>query len=453
MYSELINKVNNRRNQIRELAKNNNVLIGSDEKYIKSIKKILIIVSASRSGSSLTFDLIKRYPSIISTSGEAVPFYKLSTLSSDEQLSDEICESELSEQKKMTFFKELSEDICNYKIINDENSTSLIKSYSYRLALRFIIQWPLIEFDCKELLETISKVLYSNIDNNNFDKDIIVLNVILELRKKYPEINPYYYDIPKAKIENICKHIEKPIGPPNSSILIEEPPFIVIDPVNYINPNKFNDCFLLMKEPVTSYRLKMIKKLFNTAEFYWIHLIRNPAACINGLIDGWLDRGFFSTNIFNCTDRKVKKLNIKGYSEVGEWSGNWWNFDRPPGWQNLINKSLYEVCAFQWAVNNREIIEGLEKEKNKIIIKYEDILLSDKRRNVFNKIEKFIGSPVKLSNIMDINNLPIIQSTKKPKMYRWRDREEQILNVINASEINSIADKLGYKKDSMEEWL
>lgn len=454
MYNEIIKNVNERRREIYKLAKDNNVWIRHDDEYIKLIKKVLIIVSASRSGSSLMFDLIKRYPNIISTSGEAVPFYKLTSLTSDEKSSDAISELEVLQESKVSFFKELSGDLHKYDVIKEENNSDFIQSYAYQLALRFIIQWPIINFNCEYLVETIKTTLDSTLNNyNTFDKDIVVLNIIIELRKKYTEVNPYYYDIPKEKIEKMLPEIEKPTGPPNLSFLIEEPPFIVIDPITYIAPNIFQNNFLLMKEPVTSYRLKMIKKIFSNAEFYWIHLTRNPAACINGLMDGWLDRGFFSANISNFTNRSFKKMNIKGYSELDEWSKNWWNFDRPPGWGNMVDRSLAEVCAFQWKANNQAIVEGLKQEKNKITIKYEDILSCETRKNVFKKIENFIGTSTQLSTLLDINHLPIIQSTKKPKMYRWREREGEILNAIDSPEFNKLAYKLGYKKDCMEEWL
>lgn len=454
MYNELIKNVNKRRKEICELAKNNNVWIKHDEKYMKSIKKVLIIVSASRSGSSLMFDLIKRYPNIISTSGEAVPFYKLTSLASDERPSDAISELEVFQENKMSFLKELSGDLHKYDVIKEQNNSEFIQSYAYQLALRFIIQWPIINFDCKDLVDCIKGMLESTLVNyNDFDKNVVILNIIIQLRKKYPQINPYYYDISKDEIEKILPKIEKPIGPPNLDFLIEEPPFIVIDPITYIDPNMFQNYFLLMKEPVTSYRLKMIKKIFSNTEFYWIYLTRNPAACINGLMDGWLDRGFFSSNISNCISIPLKKMNIKGYSELNQWSKSWWNFDRPPGWEKMTNRSLAEVCAFQWKANNKAIIEGLKQEKNKIIIKYEDILSYKKRKAVFKKIEDFIGASSQLDTLLDINKLPIVQSTKEPRMYRWREREGEILDAIENSELNELAYKLGYKKERMEEWL
>lgn len=450
MYKNWLHNVIQRREEIRKSAEKDHVWIGYDPDCIKSIKKVLFIASASRSGSSLMFELVKRYPDVISTNGETVPFYKLSEMASDENASDEISESEVTDEQTAFFLNEISQDMHFYhqKAVLDECER---KSYAYQLALRFVMQWPMIPFDCEELLDCIHRIIESDFaEEMIFDKDVLILKIIEKLRGKYSEINPYYYDISPTKIETLYPEIEKPSGPPNSSLLIEEPPFLVIDPMIRMDPDQIRTSYLLMKEPVTSYRLELIKKIFSHAEFYWIHLTRNPAGCINGLMDGWLDRGFFSFNIKNYNN---KRLNMRGYSGMDRWSENWWNFDRPPGWEDVVNQSLAEVCAFQWLGNNQAIMKGLKQEKNKITIKYEDILSLDKRKTAFKQIEDFIGANVPLSDIMDLNSLPVIQGTKKPQKYRWKERETEILQVLDNAFLLELAETLGYKKDCMVEWL
>lgn len=453
MSGEMLKEVNARREEIRRLAERNHVWIGYNEEFLKSIKKVLIIASASRSGSSLMFDLIKRYPNIISTRGETVPFYKLTSLASDDKFSDAILEQEITQDNGRRLIKELSEDLHLYRRIN-KFTDEMMESYAYQLALRFIIQWPMIPFNCAELLDIIKAVLQSNrAVRDQFDKNVVFLDIIKNINPKHPEINPYYYDIPKELIEELMPEFERPSGPPNLSLLIEEPPFIVIDPTIPMNGNDVKNPFLLMKEPVVSYRMEVLKKLFCHAEFYWIHLTRNPAGCINGLMDGWLDRGFFSSKVSDSDNRPFQQLEIEGYANGEEWSKYWWNFDRPPGWQKLVKQPLARVCAFQWLVNNQAIIQGLEEEKNKISVKYEEILSLKKREMTFAKIEDFIGCKTQLSAILDIYSLPVIQSTKDPKMYRWKERESEILPVLDAPEFIKLTEKLGYKKDNMVEWL
>ena len=98
-------------------------------------------------------------------------------------------------------------------------------------------------------------------------------------------------------------------------------------------------------------------------------------------------------------------------------------------------------------------MKGLKQEKNKITIKYEDILSLDKRKTAFKQIEDFIGANVPLSDIMDLNSLPVIQGTKKPQKYRWKERETEILQVLDNAFLLELAETLGYKKDCMVEWL
>nr|WP_314464826.1 hypothetical protein [uncultured Clostridium sp.] len=102
------------------------------------------------------------------------------------------------------------------------------------------MQWPMIPFDCKELIDCIHRIIESTFaEEMSFDKDILILKIIEKLRVKYSEINPYYYDISRTKIEKFYPEIEKPAGPPNGSLLIEEPPFLVIDPIKRMDPDQF----------------------------------------------------------------------------------------------------------------------------------------------------------------------------------------------------------------------
>ena len=49
------------------------------QKGINDVKRVVIINSSSRSGSSLLYAILRKHPQIYSLSGEAAPFYKLNT--------------------------------------------------------------------------------------------------------------------------------------------------------------------------------------------------------------------------------------------------------------------------------------------------------------------------------------------------------------------------------------
>ena len=139
---------------------------------------------------------------------------------------------------------------------------------------------------------------------------------------------------------------------PDPSYCLEEPPFVVPTPRRLPTADELRRTPLLLKAPLDAYRLDVLRAVFPLARFTVVHLTRAPAASINGLYDGWLDRGFFS-------HRFPDRLAIPDYSDTADWARSWWNFDLPPGWQEYTTRPLAEVCALQWRSVHEHILHGL----------------------------------------------------------------------------------------------
>lgn len=245
------------------------------------------------------------------------------------------------------------------------------------------------------------------------------------------------------------------LNPPDS-IIIEEPRFILIYPHKHISQIDLKEKTLLIKDPGNSYRMKFIKDLFPAAQIKVIHLTRNPAASINGLIDGWLHRGFYSANLKEYLEQDQSlppRLRIKGYSDRYEWGQWWWNFDRPPSWEQYIESTLEEVCAFQWSANNNQLMTMSQYGLKMCRVNFEDIIGNvQTRKNVFLKLLEFMQLDSQLITPLNLDNLPLIQSTAKPIGARWKRRESSILDVINGPEIMETSHQLGYHYEKIGEW-
>ena len=72
-------------------------------------------------------------------------------MASDENASDELLESEVTDEQTAFFLNEISQDMHSYHQ-EDELDEGERRSYAYQLALRFVMQWPMIPFDLKELI-------------------------------------------------------------------------------------------------------------------------------------------------------------------------------------------------------------------------------------------------------------------------------------------------------------
>jgi hypothetical protein len=462
LQSACIDQVNNFRNHVfEEINKKDKYRLWSNS-TLRNVREAIVISSASRSGSSLLFSILKKIPQLYSLSGESVPFYKLNGLSSDTFLSDEIPQ-EVIEKREYTLG--LSRDFLSDFSSGDDpgdifSDKKLLGQYIEDLTLRFPLQWPQVNFSYGLLRRAITRAfdIYGN-NHQIFCKETFYLELLSQLRREYKTINPYYYDIPATMVKKKFPGLKIPLAPPSRILTIEEPPFILLSPRRKIDETDLSRKFLLLKSSADCYRMGFIKALLPNARIKIIYLTRNPAASINGLYDGWLHRGFFSHNLkcslANVNNSFSKSLNIRGYSDRYEWRRWWWKYDLPSGWLDYTQSPLEEVCAFQWISANRALQEYLNKSKKQYLqVKYENIINNLESRNEeISKILKFIGISPSAANQLNLGRSPVIQATKAPKAYRWKKRINMLTPLLNNPVIIKMSSQLGYKKDRIKEWL
>lgn len=423
------------------------------------IKKVLIIHSAPRSGSSLLYLILRRHPDIYSLNGEGVPFYKLCKLSSDMHLSDEIPEESASDEKIVSqlswnFLSDLVVHTTGDHVFDDQK---LFDQYTTDLMLRFTIQWPNIDFSPHIFYKSASEALKKHkCTSRIFKTEDYYLHLIEELHQFYPSIDPYLYDISEEKIRRFFPHRKVSIDPDRFGIFIEEPLYVLISPNKKPSLTYLKEKTLLLKTSADSYRTGFIKKLFPNADVRYIYLTRNPAAAINGLYDGWLHRGFFSHNlqaILSDPKFSIDKLNIKGYSDIYDFGGHWWNYDLPPCWEDFADRDLEEVCKFQWYSANIAIQNYFSNNgKLYLSVKYEDIVRDSKsRQQNITRILEYSGLALDGIDACRIDELPLVQSTEYPIFFRWRRKDELILPQLKDPSLAATADAMGY--NNMSEWL
>lgn len=427
----------------------------------KDVKQILIFNAPSRSGSSLLYNLLSHEENFYSLNGEAVPFYKLNIVNTHMYTyGDALSEQDVKSNCNLV---KLSQDFIADLFIKSKPTDILInerdrETYFVDLAARLILQWPNIEFDDETLLAEINLAFQQYLTVYDYFKvDLFYITLLKILCSNYPTINPYYYDIDYSLIAQAFPSKICPIGPPNDYLTVEEPPFILLHPAKHIAQETINNKVLLLKTSVDIYRMSLIKQLFPNARIKIVCLFRNPAGSINGLYDGWCHQGFFSYNLKNIPQAQAYnnfELKISGYSDRFDFGKYWWNFDLPPGWLNYTEKTLQEVCAFQWYVAVIQIITTMDECKNDCcIIKYENIVQGYTLRAMeITKIFNFINQQPSIQFKLRMQTLPIIQATKKPKCFRWKGREQIIFSALT-HEILNIADHVGYNKYSVQEWL
>jgi hypothetical protein len=424
------------------------------------VRRIIVINSSSRSGSSLLYALLSKLPGVISLTGEASPFYKLNTRLDrfNPHESEKIPTALLDE---VIDFEGLSEDFLSDMYLQEKAAGIEeidVENYIDDLMLRFLLQWTDIELYEDELRKIITIAFETYADFNPvFNTENFYLDLLESLSSRWPQINPFYYDIGTDRTALRFPSVEIPSGPPACRFTIEEPPFVLLHPVKRAKADDLRSSTLLLKSTVDCYRMNLLEKLFPNAETRVIHLVRNPAATINGIFDGWHHRGFFSHNLGSCFGNHlhVRDLKIKGYSDLYSHGKNWWNFDLPAGWQEYADRELLEVCAFQWRSANAEIMEHLaSSRKSCCTVHFEEIIRSLESRNLeFAKMFDFMDVPSEGAKTLNLAALPVVQSTLPPQLYRWKKRKDLIERLLDDPKILELSERLGYIKSGIDGWL
>lgn len=409
----------------------------------KDISNVILILSSSRSGSTLLVELLKQTNQVLSLQGEHVPLYKINGYSfpANKLESDQVSYLNISN------FSQLSKDFVSEIGIGTDKPE--FGQYALSAALRLIMQWPYLGFSAQEWLAYLEKARRSLfIKSISWDESRFFIETSMIIRRDGYSINPYYYDIPKEVSQMYFPTLPFPQGPPHPEFCIEEPPFIVVRSRRLPTVDEFKKKPLLLKASIDAYRVPLLRQIFPNARFKIIHLTRNPAAAINGLYDGWLDRGFFSHNV-----KQHATLSISGYSDLCEWGKYWWNFDLPPGWRTIVDHPLEYVCAFQWYNAHLNIIKQIMDEETEFIrVKMEDIIHSIQSRwRALSNITKFMQIEFDQTLQAFATNMPVVMATAVPYNQRWRIREKQIQPVITQSPIAKLARELGYASE--ENWL
>lgn len=430
------------------------------QQSLQDVKRVVIINSSSRSGSSLLYALLSKLPQMYSLTGEAAPFYKLNTclksfnLFESDKIPSHLMDTVIDYRGlAQDFFSDLyrAGDIAKTKDIDAEE-------YIDHLLLRFSLQWTDIEFDHSILRNCINTALEQYAARNRHFYTVgFYLQMLEHVVAEYPQINPFYYDISTDKVALRFPSTEIPTGPPNEFFNVEEPPFILQHPRKKAVPDDLAEKTLLLKSTVDCYRMNLLEKIFPHAKIKIIHLTRNPAATTNGIYDGWLHRGFFSHNMQPYFDSSgdVKELRIKGYSDLNCHGSSWWNFDLPEGWQDYAKSDLVEVCAFQWHSANAEILRYLESSNHgSCTIPFEDMVRNlESRTEIFHRILNFMDMAAGSIAALELDNLPVVQSTLPPQLYRWKKRRDIIGRLLHDPKIVDMSVRLGYHTEKFEEWL
>jgi sulfotransferase family protein len=193
------------------------------------------------------------------------------------------------------------------------------------------------------------------------------------------------------------------------------------------------------KTPESCLRLAYLDALFPDAAF--VFLRRGAADNVSSLMDAWRARPRF-----------VKYRLPEPLTGLGQLSGDQWSFALVPGWRDLREAPLEEICARQYVACNEGVLEARATmdESRWVDLSYEDLLARpvEELRRLYGELGlTFVPEAERFAAGLDENIART--SLTSPRPGKWRERNpaevERILPLVAETE-----GRLGYTRPEQE---
>lgn len=428
---------------------------------LSKIDSILFLLSSSRSGSSVTADILRQQArsttgtgkQIICLPGEHRPLFELAGLSTPFNMllvSDELGSTQAKSENVDILLDELSAEI-GYPL----ESTFNLLEFAITIYGRLLLQWPKINFGSPE--EAIGNI-YTAVRTCGVGDPLEYKDspesrhrLMHALQRVYPKIDLRLYDgvnskgIVQPKFES--NHYDN---------FLEEPPFIVPSPWCFPSKTTLRETILMLKDPSDAWRIPFWMKALHGQTIHWMHLTRNAPESINGLCDGWrYPYGYI-------TKRFPRPLKINGYTSTKQpwtqWYVNYSTSDKV--WQLLLNKETIDlelVAATQWEDAHKSILNSAGNDPNyyRIISEYNsksfgfEWIRSEPVQAVTAICKKFAielsPSLVKAARQIGARKVQVTPGTNANPM-RWKHscNHEKIMEYVKSDSVAEVSMALGY---------
>lgn len=406
-------------------------------RFTERVSELIMIASGSRGGSSMLAELLRLSPHALHFRAEINPFLRLAGLGHPNSGtgSDRLDAAHLyalNPAVRLALEHDLALDVGTPAAQVDEEA---VDRFALDVAWRLSVQWPEMDIDPFMLADAACAVLPRS-GAGDWNTERFHRRLLAELASRGIYMEEGFYDMPTS---------QPPMRPPGR-ILVEEPPFVLTQPWRPADPHALETMPLIVKTPSNVHRFDFLRALFPNARLRVLHLTRNPAASVNGLIDGWRHHGFHSY-------RLPVPLRIAGYVDYRPADRHWWKFDLPPGWADHIAEPLARVCAFQWRSSHEAIMAELDRSAIDCLrVRFEDLTRdADSRVTELRRISSWLGIPFEGSlGRAAYSGIDPVVATRAPRPRRWLDRAGEVRPVLGG-EVAETARRLGY--DSPDTWI
>ena len=188
---------------------------------------------------------------------------------------------------------------------------------------------------------------------------------------------------------------------------------------------------LLDKSPEHCLRLPFLSALFPDARI--VAMVRDGRSNIHSLLAGWRQ-----PHLFPGYELPIPVIS-------GGYTRGRWAFTLIPGWRDLIDRPLEEVCARQWASCNAAILDYAAGDSALpvLLVRYEALIAAPD--DVLRRVADFLD--LRTTDIPAFGKpLPDTNIISRPQSEKWRQETEAIRQVEKIFRPMMI--RLGYEQEA-----
>lgn len=477
-YRDMVQKVRFKREEYRKLLAVHlnktygNIGLWNSDVQLSDLTNVALLLSSPRGGSSATINILSQQASkankndriIVVLPGETKPHLLLSSFyfPFNNKLSDELTFFDARKLDPFTSYKKLATKYLRNELLCEVGypiqRTKDLLGFAIRIYGRLLLQWPEIEFGPPEYVIGIIKKYLKNITNalgtpgEYIDSKKYRRHLFTLLCSYFQKISIDLYD----GIENYAnsnRSITSSRTIP-SVYQIEEAPFIIPKPWNYVNCDEIDNTVLFLKDTSDAARILFWKKIFYKSQLFLFHLTRDPREVINGLCEGWNFPFGFQTIPLPF------EFHICGYSDTNGCYKNTLNFSVYKDILALLysrkSVDLEYIAAVQWASAHNFILQNSSDE---LYWRIGSFNINGKKG--FEYVRENPSKAIK--EICSILNVPITKSFQnsillfpnelimsmnriEPKPNRWiyAKNSTKIESIVNQDFVKILASRLEY---------
>lgn len=174
-------------------------------------------------------------------------------------------------------------------------------------------------------------------------------------------------------------------------------------------------------------RMDVVRSVFPDAQF--VFLVRDPRANISSMIEGW---SHFPKPQLSPVIESIENASVEC-----------WTYPAPPGWHEVLQRPLPEICAWSWKQHVEYALDFFDQSPPTECVHYED--LRDSPLQVIEHLSDILSVPMTDELESYLNEMPETSTTvSSPHKGKWKQKnKEDVKSVLPM--IRSTARRIGYE--------